>query len=83
MDNRDLHRLKADASGNTALSERLAEAVGGFIGLNDASAFLSSHGFAISLDELARAADEEARDKGEVGQGEGGYGALLRFVRNH
>lgn len=81
MGEHDLHRLKADASGNTALSERLAEAVEGFGGTDDAIAFLKSRGFDISVDALDRAArEEEARQDGELGEGEGGYGALLRFI---
>lgn len=80
MSDHDLHRLKADASGNTALSERLAEAVEDFAGTQDALAFLASRGFDVTVAELGKAALEEARDKDEVGAGEGGYGALLRFI---
>lgn len=79
----DMERLKADASGNTGLSEALAEAVPGFLSADDAVNFLESRGFQISARELTQTASAEARDMTPVGEGEGGYGALLRFIVNH
>lgn len=77
----DFDRLKADASGHTALSERLAEAVDGFSCPQDALDFLAARGFAVTAGELKRAAHAEAaRSDGPVGDKEGGFGALLRFM---
>ena len=81
MGTRDLNRLKADASGNTALSERLEQAVGSFSGPQDALDFLASRGFEVTASELRQAvAEEAARKHGLLGEGEGGFGALLRFM---
>lgn len=79
----DLERLKADASGNTGLSEALAEAVPSFATTDDAINFLESRGFNVTARELAETASDEAREEVPVGEGEGGYGALLRFIVNH
>lgn len=83
MSDTDLERLKADASGNTGLSEALAEAIPSFASMDDAVNFLESRGFNISARELSEAASDEAREEVPVGQGEGGYGALLRFATDH
>ncbi len=83
MSTEDIERLKADASGNTALSEVLAEAISSFASTEDAINFLESRGFNISARELAQAASDEAREHEPIGEGEGGYGALLRFVSSH
>lgn len=74
MERSDIARLKADASGNTALSEVLGEAVKDFSHPQDAVRFLAERGFAVTCNELQAAAAEDAAP-------EGGYGALLRFVR--
>ncbi|TCT07565.1 hypothetical protein [Aquabacter spiritensis] len=83
MSAQDIERLKSDASGNTALSEVLAEAIPSFSTTDDAINFLESRGFEITAVELARAASDEARNEIPVGEGEGGYGALMRFVVEH
>lgn len=83
MSTHDLERLKTDASGNTGLSEVLAEAVSSFATTDDAVNFLETRGFSISAKELTAAAADEAREEVPIGEGEGGYGALLRFVSNH
>ena len=83
MSGQELDRLKADASGNTGLSEALAEAIAGFSSMDDAINFLESRGFQISARELSEAASGEAREQVPVGEGEGGYGALLRFATEH
>ncbi|MFG1462231.1 hypothetical protein V5F77_04955 [Xanthobacter sp. DSM 24535] len=83
MGDTDIERLKADASGNTALSETLAEAVQSFVTADDAVNFLSSRGFELSARDLTEAAAAEARDETPVGEGEGGYGALMKFIVNH
>lgn len=79
----DLQRLRDDASGNTGLSQTLAEAVAGFASPEDAVNFLASRGFDISARELVEAAADEAREETPVGEGEGGYGALMRFIIDH
>lgn len=76
MSMHDMERLRADASGNTGLSAVLGEAVEGFADTGDALSFLASRGFEVTADELTAAA--RADDAGE-----GGYGALLRFVARH
>ncbi len=78
MSEMDIERLKADASGNTGLSEVLGTAVAGFSGPEDAVAFLATRGFKVTAAELAAAA--AAHDAGRA-DGEGGYAALIRFVR--
>lgn len=83
MSTQDLERLKADASGNTGLSATLEEAIASFATTDDAVNFLESRGFSISAKELTLAAADEAREEVPVGVGEGGYGALMRFVANH
>ena len=80
MSEADLERLKADASGNTGLAEVMEEAIHGFSGPQDAVRFLASRGFEISADELTAAAKQEADGGAKVGDGEGAYGALLRFM---
>jgi len=75
-----MERLKADASGNTGLSHVLTEAVPGFASPEDAVNFLASRGFEVSARDLVEAAADEARDETPVGEGEGGYGALMRFI---
>lgn len=80
MGHTDIDRLKADASGNTALSERLAEEVKVFETSQDALDFLASRGFDVTEDELRRAAAQE--QDGACAQ-EDGYGALLRYFRPH
>lgn len=80
MSEMDIARLKADASGNTGLSDVLSEAVAGFSGPADAVDFLASRGFKVTAAELqAAAAAETARDAPEPG----GYANLIRFVRQH
>ncbi|WP_127090173.1 hypothetical protein [Aquabacter cavernae] len=74
----DMERLKADATGNTGLSEVLGEAVADFATAEDAVAFLASRGFDVSVRELSLAAAAAARDLPP--DGEGGYGALMRFI---
>jgi len=81
MSQDDLHRLKSDASGNTGLSEALAEAVPGFASADDAVAFLTARGFEISSAELSQAAVADS-DAAEAGEDEGGYGVLLKYVRD-
>lgn len=76
MERSDIERLKADASGNTALSEVLGEAVKDFSRPEDAVRFLAERGFSVTCTELQAAAAADAAQ-------EGGYGALLRFVRRH
>lgn len=76
----DMERLKADASGNTGLSQVLAEAVRGFASPEDAVNFLSARGFDVSARDLIEAAADEAREEAPVGEGEGGYGMLMRFI---
>ena len=79
MSGQELDRLKADASGNTGLSEALEQAVPAFAGTEDAVKFLESRGFHVSAHELA---DVAANGKA-LGVEEGGYGALLRFFARH
>ena len=74
MSHSDLDRLKADASGNTALSEALEQAVDGFSDPREALDFLAERGFEIAPEAL----QTEARDA--PAEGEGGYGALMRFL---
>lgn len=74
MSHTDLDRLKADASGNTGLSEALEQAVDGFSDPREALDFLAARGFHIPPEDLA----SEARDA--PAEGEGGYGALMRFI---
>jgi len=76
MERSDMARLKADASGNTGLSEVLGEAVSGFSHPDEAVRFLAERGFRVTGEDLRAAAATEAAQ-------EGGYGALLRFVRRH
>lgn len=83
MGETDIERLKADASGNTALSETLAQAVTDFMTADDAVNFLATRGFDLSARDLTEAAAAEARDETPVGEGEGGYGALMKFIVNH
>ncbi|MFG1429231.1 hypothetical protein [Roseixanthobacter glucoisosaccharinicivorans] len=83
MGDTDIERLKADASGNTALSETLAEAVADFMTTDDAVNFLTARGFDLSARDLTEAAAAEAREETPVGEGEGGYGALMKFMANH
>lgn len=75
-----MERLKADASGNTGLSHVLARAVPDFASPEDAVNFLAARGFDVSARDLVEAAADEARDETPVGEGEGGYGALMRFI---
>ncbi|MDF2999044.1 MAG: hypothetical protein K0R27_4681 [Xanthobacteraceae bacterium] len=75
-----MERLKADASGNTGLSHVLAEAIPGFASPEDAVNFLTARGFDVTARDLVEAAADEARDETPVGEGEGGYGALMRFI---
>lgn len=77
----DLERLKADATGNTGLSEVLERAVADFASPQDAVDFLASRGFEVSARDLSHAAAEAAH--GETPDGDGGYGALMRFVARH
>lgn len=77
MTNPDIERLKADASGNTGLSEVLAEAVRDFSSRRDAVRFLASRGFEVSEADLADVAADEESDA------EDGYGTLVRFLRQH
>ncbi|MCK0197778.1 hypothetical protein MWN34_12745 [Ancylobacter sp. 6x-1] len=81
--NRDMKRLKADASGNTGLSAVLAEAVRTFASPEDAVNFLTARGFDVSARDLVEAAAEEAREEVPVGEGEGGYGMLMRYIIDH
>ncbi|MFG1423971.1 hypothetical protein [Roseixanthobacter liquoris] len=83
MGDRDIERLKADASGNTALSETLENAVADFVTADDAVNFLAARGFDLSARDLTEAAAAEAREEVPVGEGEGGYGALMKFIVNH
>lgn len=76
MGNHDVERLKADASGNTGLSAVLAEEVDRFSSTEDAVRFLASRGFEVTAADLAAAAADAA-----LVEGEGGYGALMRFIR--
>lgn len=73
----DLDRLRADASGNTGLSAALEEAVSGFCGPRDVRTFLASRGFDISDAALHGAAQHPPAE------GEGGYGALMRYLADH
>lgn len=77
----DMERLKADATGNTGLSEVLERAVEDFASTQDAVEFLASRGFEVSARELSQTAAEEAQDAPP--DGEGGYQALMRFVASH
>ncbi|MEP9353270.1 hypothetical protein ABLE93_06675 [Xanthobacter sp. KR7-65] len=77
----DIHRLKADASGNTGLSEVLAEAVGGFSSTEDAVRFLATRGFDVTASDLAAAANEPVDD--EAAEEGDGYGTLMKFVRHN
>lgn len=79
----DLQRLRDDASGKTGLSQVLAEAVPTFLSPEDAVNFLAERGFDVSARELVEAAADEARDETPVGEGEGGYGVLMRFIITH
>ena len=81
MSQDDLQRLKSDASGNTGLSEALAEAVPGFASPKEAVEFLAARGFEISSEELADAAIADSA-AAEAGEDEGGYGVLLQFIRD-
>lgn len=79
-------RLKADASGNTGLSEVLADAVAGFATPEDAVRFLATRGFQVTAADLAEAAgDSPADDQGGTGEemAGDGYGALMTFVRRN
>lgn len=88
MTNPHMERLKADASGNTALSAVLADAVGGFSSPADAVGFLASRGFEVTAADLADAAadahEAPAAQSEEQDQAEAdGYGALMRFLRRN
>ncbi len=83
MGDTDMDRLKADASGNTGLSETLGEAVKKFSSTEDAVRFLASRGFDVTASQLAESAAEEAWQEVPVGDQEGGYGALMRFMLKH
>lgn len=74
MSHDELERLRADASGNTGLSEVLEQAVDAFADSRAACDFLASRGFHISPEALASAARDAPVE------GEGGYGALMRFI---
>ncbi|MFG1288335.1 hypothetical protein [Xanthobacter versatilis] len=82
MTNPHMDRLKADASGNTALSAVLAGAVGGFSNPADAVGFLASRGFEVTASDLADAAAESDEAPAADGE-EGGYGALMEFMRRN
>lgn len=79
----DMQRLRTDASGNTGLSRTLAAAVVDFASPEDAVNFLTDRGFQVSARDLLEAAAAEAREETPVGEGEGGYGALMRFILDH
>ena len=81
MGRHDVERLKADASGNTGLSEVLAREVDGFSSTEDAVRFLATRGFEVTPADLAEAA--AAPDEGAAAPetSEDGYGALMRFIR--
>ncbi|WP_029356062.1 hypothetical protein [Bosea sp. 117] len=79
----DMQRLRADASGNTGLGHALAAAVPNFASPEDAVNFLTDRGFDVTARDLLEAAADEAREETPVGEGEGGYGALMRFILDH
>lgn len=84
MTDTEMKRLKADASGNTGLSEALAQAVTAFSTGDDAVCFLVSRGFDVTTSDLARAAGEiEPGKPAGSRRKKDGYGALMRFMRRH
>lgn len=81
MSRHDVERLKADASGNTGLSEVLAHEVERFSSTEDAVRFLATRGFEVTPSDLAEAAAEPEEDEAAPENGDDGYGALMRFIR--
>lgn len=81
MSRHDVERLKADASGNTGLSEVLAQEVERFSSAEDAVRFLATRGFEVTPSDLAAAAAEPEEEEAAPETGEDGYGALMRFIR--
>lgn len=80
----DIARLKSDATGNTALSDTLKEAVKGFKSTDDALEFLASRGFEVTATELKESAQEDASPEiPSPDEPESGYGALMGFMRSH
>ncbi|QRG05255.1 hypothetical protein EZH22_19420 [Xanthobacter dioxanivorans] len=83
MTNAHMERLKADATGNTALSAVLAEAVDGFSSTEDAVRFLASRGFEVTSADLADAAADDLPPAAQEDAEPDGYGTLMRFLRRH
>jgi len=80
MSRHDVERLRADASGNTGLSEVLAQEVERFSSTEDAVRFLATRGFEVTTADLAEAA-AAPEEEVPAPDGEDGYGALMRFIR--